>query len=224
VTAEADLLDRLLRERHSCRAFLARPVPEDVIARILETAQRTASWSNSQAWQVVLASGAAVDRFRDALCAHVQAQPPAPDFPWPREYRGAHLARRRECGFGLYNALGIARGDKAAYEHQHMENYRLFGAPHVVIVTSDEALGVYGAIDCGAYVSTFILAAHSLGVASIPQAALSTHSPFVRGHFGIPDDRRVVCGISFGYEDTAHPANSFRTTRAQLSEVVTRVE
>jgi nitroreductase len=94
----------------------------------------------------------------------------------------------------------------------------------VVIVTSDEALGVYGAIDCGAYVSNFILAAHSLGVASIPQAALSTHSPFVRAHFDIPDDRVVVCGISFGYEDTGHPANSFRTTRAPVDEVVRRVE
>jgi hypothetical protein len=27
-----------------------------------------------------------------------------------------------------------------------------------------------------------------------------------------------VCGISFGYEDPAHPANRFRTTRATLDE------
>ena len=49
----------------------------------------------------------------------------------------------------------------------------MFGAPHVAIVTSDEALGVYGAVDCGAYVSNFMLAAHSLGVGSIAQAALA---------------------------------------------------
>ncbi|MBY0509303.1 MAG: nitroreductase [Rhodospirillaceae bacterium] len=223
MTPQAEILGKLLEERHSCRAFLKKPVPEATIARILEMAQRTASWSNSQAWQVVLASGAATDKFRDALRAHVAGNPAAPDFPWPREYRGVHQARRRECGFGLYSAVGIPRGDKEAMHHQHMENYRLFGAPHVVIVTSDEALGVYGAIDCGAYVGTFILAAHSLGVASIPQAALSTHSPFVRAHFGIPEDRRVVCGISFGYEDPAHPANSFRTTRAAVDDVVTRI-
>jgi nitroreductase len=224
VTPQAEILSKLLEERHSCRAFLKKPVPEVTIARILEMAQRTASWSNSQAWQVVLASGTVTDKFREALMAHVEANPQSPDFPWPREYRGAHLARRRECGFGLYSAVGVPRGDKDAMHHQHMENYRLFGAPHVVIITSDEALGVYGAIDCGGYVSNFILAAHSLGVASIPQAALSTHSPFVRAHFGIPDDRRVVCGISFGYEDTAHPANSFRTTRAPVEEVVRRFE
>ena len=40
-----------------------------------------------------------------------------------------------------------------------------------------------------------------------------------REFFGIGEDRRVVCGISFGYEDPAHPANRFRTRRAQVGEV-----
>jgi hypothetical protein len=55
------------------------------------------------------------------------------------------------------------RGDREAYAKQGLENYRLFGAPHVAIVTSDEALGTYGAVDCGAYVNNFLLAAQSLG-------------------------------------------------------------
>jgi nitroreductase len=42
----------------------------------------------------------------------------------------------------------------------------------------------------------------------------------VRGHFGVPEDRLVLCGISFGYEDRAHPATEFRTGRAPLAEVV----
>ncbi|MEK9641783.1 MAG: nitroreductase, partial [Paracoccaceae bacterium] len=29
-----------------------------------------------------------------------------------------------------------------------------------------------------------------------------------------------LCAISFGYEDKEHPANQFRTTRAELDEVV----
>jgi hypothetical protein len=42
----------------------------------------------------------------------------------------------------------------------------------------------------------------------------------VRAHFGLSDDRRVVCGISFGYPDRAHKANSYRTTRAAIVETV----
>lgn len=105
-----------------------------------------------------------------------------------------------------------------------MENFRLFGAPHVAIVTSDEALGVYGAIDCGAWVANFMLAAQSVGVATIAQGALALHSPFVREHFGLGDERRVICGVSFGYEDTGHPANGFRTGRVPLAQAVSWVE
>ena len=49
-------------------------------------------------------------------------------------------------------------------------------------------------------------------------------------HTRVPDDhrhllhlqeRRIVCAISFGYEDAEHPANAFRTSRAEPDEVVT---
>ncbi len=58
-----------------------------------------------------------------------------------------------------------------------LENYRFFGAPHVAIITSDKALGVYGAVDCGGYVSTLLLAAESLGIAAVPQAAVAMTPP-----------------------------------------------
>ena len=91
----------------------------------------------------------------------------------------------------------------------------------MAVITNDEALGLYGAVDCGAYVSSFMLAAESFGVATIAQASLVTYGAFVREYLKIPDDRRLICGISFGYEDRDHPANHFRTARAPLSEVVT---
>lgn len=222
--ADDETLDRLLSQRYSCRAFRPDPVPQDTIERILFLAQKTASWCNSQPWQLVITSGAATDRFRKAIYAHALSQPDdGPDFPFPREYRGAYLARRRESGFQLYDAVGITRNDMAARTRQALENFNLFGAPHVAIITSDEPLGVYGAVDCGGYVSSFMLAAQAHGVATIAQAALARHSPFVRAHFGLPDERRVVCGISFGFADPTHPINGYRTSRATLAETVTFV-
>lgn len=218
------VMEKLLAARFSCRGFKPDPVPRATIERILTAAQRTASWSNSQAWQVHILSGDAARVFADTMyrtasngAAH------AGDFPFPREYRGVYLDRRRETGFQLYGALGIARGDKDAYRKQTLENFRLFGAPHVAIITSDEALGVYGAVDCGGYVSNFMLAAQAMGVCTIAQAALAVHSDVIRAHLGIGDDRRVVCGISFGYPDQDHPANSYRTRRADLDTAVTFV-
>ena len=122
---------------------------------------------------------------------------------------------------GLYEALGIPKGDREASARQAAQNFTMFGAPHVAIVTSDEALGVYGAVDCGAYVGNFLLAAHSLGVATIAQAALAAYPSVLREVLGIAQDRSIVCGISFGLADTAHAANGFRTQRAAPGDSVT---
>jgi nitroreductase len=217
-----DVLEELLNERYSVRAFLPKVVPQETIEQVLKVAQRTASWCNSQPWQVVIASGEARERFRKLI--YTEAASGAPDnsdFPVPREYRGVYLERRRESGFQLYNTLGIVRGDKAAYAKQALENYNFFGAPHVAVIHTDEALGVYGAVDCGAYVSNFMLAAQALGLGTIPQAALARHSGLIRRHFDLGDDRRVVCGISFGYADHEHKVNSYRTSRAGIADTVT---
>jgi nitroreductase len=214
----------LLKKRYSCRGFLARQVPRATIARLIQVAQRTPSWCNAQPWQAHITSGAATERFRQALISHVPANKAGPEYDFPREYRGIYLERRRECGFQLYEAVGVAKGDRAASAKQGMENYRLFGAPHALIVTTDEALGVYGVLDCGAWVNNFMLAAAAEGIAAIAQAALATHPKPVREFFGIGPERRIVCGMSFGYEDPQHPANRFRTRRANQEEVATWID
>lgn len=221
-TAHAyDTLSQLLHTRYSCRAFLPEPLPRSEIDRILAVAQRTASWCNAQPWQLTVASGHTLQQLRQALQAAIAAGTPStPDLPWPREYRGVYQERRRECGWGLYEALGIAKGDREASARQAAQNFTMFGAPHVAIVSSDEALGVYGAVDCGAYVSSFMLAAHSLGVGSIAQAALAAYPGVLREVLGIGTDRSIVCAISFGWPDPAHPANHFRTTRADAADCV----
>jgi nitroreductase len=222
-TDDFAVVAKLLSARFSCRGFRPTPVPRALIQRMLTIAQLTPSWCNSQAWRVAVTEGAGTERFRQALFAHASANAgsaPQYDFPGP-QYAGVYQERRREVGWQLYESVGVARGDRIGAGRQALENFRLFGAPHVAIVSTDRDLGVYGAIDCGAYVASFVLIAQSLGIASIPQAALAHYAPFVRQYFNLQDDRRVVCGISFGYEDPDHAANKFRTRRADLEDVVT---
>jgi len=224
-TSPAQVLAGLLEQRHSCRAFLARPVDRATIESILRTAQRAASWCNSQAWQVSIANGAATERLRAKLLqAASTGAERGSDFPFPAEYTGVYQERRRECGFQLYNAVGVERGDKEGYARQGLENFRLFGAPHVAVLTSDPGLGVYGAVDVGGYVNVLLLSMQAHGVASIAQAALATHSALVKRELGIAAERMMVCAVSFGYEDAAHPANSYRTSRAPLEQAVTFVD
>jgi len=219
MTAFDTLIDTL-RARFSCRAFRPDPVDPDTITRIVAAARHVPSWCNAQPWQLIITTGDATDRFRDALYDCAQANPPAPDLPWPDSYPGVYGARRRACGFQLYDAVGIEKGDRPASTRQMMENYRLFGAPHVAIVTAPTALGPYGAMDTGGFVTAFCLAAQTLGVATIPQAAIAAQAPFVRTHFDIAQDRMILCAISFGMADPDHPANTFRTDRATTGDII----
>src|SRR3546814_13403343 len=122
---DAAALERLLATRHSCRAFLPDRVPQPTIDAILALAQRTASWCNAQPWQVIVASGAATDRFRDALA---QPAPAVPDLPFPEDYPDEYRMRRREYGLHLYDAVGVAHGDRAGSGAPAARNFVLFDA------------------------------------------------------------------------------------------------
>lgn len=214
-------LERLLNERWTCRQFLAEEVPQQMIERLLALGQRTPSWCNTQPWQVIVTSGEGTSRFRKELLEHVVSQPPAPDFDFPAAYTGEYRERRRECGFQLYDSVGIVKGDADGTLRQGLRNFELFDAPHVAVISSPAELGTYGAVDCGLYVQTFLLAAHALGLGACAQAALAGHAPLLHEHLGLGEDRRVVCGISFGHPDPDHPTNTYRTSRADLTETVT---
>ena len=214
---DAEIVARLMHGRRSCRAFRPDPVSRTTVEAILTAAQRTASWCNTQPWQVILTAGDATARFRAALQAAGGAQAGF-DLDEP-SYHGAYLERRRAVAWQLYDAVGVRRGDRDAAAAQTLRNFDLFGAPHLAIVTSDRALGSYGILDCGGFIQAFLLAAQASGVATIAQASIAARSALVRRHFALPDDRVVVCGISFGFADAADPANGFHTPRAAPVDV-----
>lgn len=216
---EFDHLNAILDCRFSCRAFLPDPIPRDTIARIITTAQKVPSWCNAQPWHLTVLGGAETDALRDVLARAVAGDSAAPDIPFPTAYEGRYQDRRRTCGWQLYEAVGVEKGDRAGSARQMMQNFTFFGAPHTAIVTTPKALGPYGAVDCGAFVTAFCLAAEALGVQTIPQAAIASYAGAVRDHLGLDADRDVVCAISFGRGDMDHPSNGFRTERAGVDEV-----
>ena len=221
MTPELDSLEGVLRARYSARAYQDRAVADADIERIVAAAGRVPSWCNAQPWQVTITRKEETERFRARLMEAAMAGKSAPDLDWPKQYVGAFQERRRACGFQLYDAVGIAKGDRVASGRQMMENYALFGAPHVAIVTSEADLGTYGIMDSGGFVAMFTVSARALGVASVAQAAVAVYAPFLRSEFYIPEHRKILCAISFGYADEEHPINKFRTERADVSDVIT---
>ncbi|MCW2771606.1 MAG: nitroreductase [Aeromicrobium sp.] len=227
MSTDYDIVNQVLTNRRSCRGYLEDEVPRETIEQVLSAAQHSASWCNTQPWQVHLVSGEARDALSKAAVEHVIStfgQPAPSDFPFPAAYTGVYDVRRKEVGWQLYEAVGVQRGDRDASAMQMLRNFEFFGAPHVAIITSDADLGVYGAIDCGLYVNSFMLAAESLGLGTCAQAALAQVAPAIREFLALPDDRRVVCGIALGFPDPEHPAAQFTSTRAPISDAVTFVD
>lgn len=219
--SEINTLTDILKARYSCRAFRDTPVADATITQIIDTARHVPSWCNAQPWQVAITKGKGAQTLRQALSeAAQQGTLPKPDLEWPASYSGVYGERRRTCGFQLYDALDIPKADHPARAAQMLRNYALFDAPHVAIIHSPAELGPYGAMDSGGFVTAFTLAATALGVATIPQAAIAAYAPLLREYLNIGSDRLILCAISFGYADTDHPANSFRTERAEADSII----
>ncbi|MDA7424713.1 nitroreductase [Thalassococcus lentus] len=215
-----ETLRAILKTRFSCRAYQDRAVDPALIEAALADAQHVASWCNSQPWHVVACGHEETRRFADALFEHTLSASHASDIPFPARYEGIYKERRSTCGWQLYDAVGVQKGDRAASARQMRENFRLFGAPNFLLITTPKALGSYGVLDCGAFVTGVLSALTARGLGSIAMASVAGFAPFVRDWFSIPDDRDVLCGIALGWPDMEHPANTFRTNRAPQEQVV----
>jgi nitroreductase len=215
----ADVLSGIMDSRWSCRGFEDRAVPTADIERLLEMAQRAPSWSNIQPWEVTVVTGGRLERLRADLVEYAKEADVKPDLPFPGKYGGVYQERRRECGWQLYDAVGVAKGDRVASMAQAMENFRFFGAPAMALVTTEGDLGPYAVLDCGVYLGYFVLAAQSLGLGAIAQASVAGHSDFFRRELEVPANRQILAGVSFGYPDDSHATAGFRTTRANIADV-----
>jgi len=221
-TSDLTALDRLTSGRSTCRAYEHKALDAELIRSIVGMASRSASWCNVQPWQLVITETLeSTERFREALMERAFSHPQTEsDLPFPPGYKGIYGERRRGAGIALYTSLGIGPRDAERSAQQAFRNFRMFDAPHVAIITVPAELGPYALVDAGGFVSSFLLAAYAHGVATTPQGALARHAHFVREYFGIPDSQHMICGISFGFAQTGHPVNQFRTTRAGVDDLV----
>ena len=219
---EFDIVSKAVTSRRSVRGFLPDPIDMSLIHQILSAASYAPSGSNIQPWKVHVVTGAKRDELsRLLLDAFERKLPESREYDYyPVQWRSPYIDRRRETGWGLYEILGIKKGDREASSQQHGRNYQFFGAPVVLIFTIDKDLEQGSWLDYGMFLQSIIIAARGCGLHTCPQAALANYPDIVKSTLGIGDDQTVVCGISMGYEDTTCVANQFRPERIPLEDFV----
>lgn len=221
--AQAEELLRLIEARRSIRAFLPEPVPRADIERILATAARAPSGTNTQPWHVHVVSGAARDRLAAAVCDAFDhaADEHEYEYPYyPAEFFEPYLSRRRAVGYALYSLIGIAKGDKARMQAQHRRNFEFFGAPAGLMFTIDRRLSQGSWLDYGGFLQNVMLAARACGYDTCPQAAWVQFHRVVAAELNLPVNQQLVCGMALGRADPEAPENSLVSERAALSEFV----
>jgi len=214
-------VDAAIESRRSLRAYLDKPVPRDVIERILEVAARAPSGTNMQPWHVHVLTGAARDALANAVCAAFDTEPQAHEYEYdyyPSEFFEPYLGRRRKVGFDLYKLVGIAKGDAVAMRAQHRRNFEFFGAPVGMIFTIDRRLGKGSWFDYGMFLQNVMVAARARGLDTCPQAAWAQFHRVIAEQLQLPPEQMVVCGLALGYADDSDPANRLVTERAPVGE------
>ena len=222
MTAETMSLAEALRERRSVRGFTDAPVPQALMDEIFGLAQLAPSNCNIQPWKVFVASGEVRDELRRRMVEKVSNGVMVnPDFEHLPNFAGVYRQRQVDCAVELYSNMGIARDDRAGRMRANLRNFELFDAPHVAFIGMEKAFGVTVALDVGMYIQSLLLTLTAYGIGSCAQGSMRYYPDDVREIFGEPDTTGILCGISFGYEDTSVAANRTRVGRAPLAENVT---
>lgn len=214
-------LDEAVRERRSVRGFLDKPIPDELLTEVLELSRWAPSGTNVQPWHICIAAGNTRDTLREAFMERTRnGVKPTTDHPNDGKIGEPFRSRRRGCAKVLYDAMDIEWEDKEGRARAAFRNFELFDAPYVAFLCMHESFGIQSAADVGMYAQTFMLALTAHGLASCAQGTMRHHPDLVREAFDLPDEIKVLFGISFGYEDPSVPANNARTIRAPLSETV----
>jgi nitroreductase len=196
-------IEEAIAGRRSIRAFLPKPVPRELLRRVLQAAGRAPSGSNIQPWKVWVLEGAVRDEIcRDLVDRYDRGKVREREYNYyPVQWREPYLARRRACGWGLYGTLGIGRADKDKMHAQHGRNFKFFDAPIGLIFSIDRDMELGSWLDYGMFLEAIMVAARQHGVETCPQAAFLIFHDVLQRRLGIPADQQIVCGMSLGYPD-----------------------
>jgi nitroreductase len=210
-----------IRERRSTRAFLPDPISSETVRQFFELSKWAPSWANTQAWDVYVVQGDALEQLRSAfvlLGEHGvagESDLPMPTHDWPD-----HLASRVDIRGSASEVAGASLGVRVGTPSV----WTFYGAPCLVLFAIDARLEpTYATFDTGLLVQTFCLAAEDRGYATCIMATAVRHADVL--HEAIPEaaGKRFVVGVAVGMADHTAVVNRGERARVDTDEIVTFV-
>ena len=216
-----------IKERKSIRAFKSDPVPQDLLKKIIEQAQRAPSWANTQPWEFAVVTGKKLKAIQDAYVKkgmgpmqNSQSEVARPgDFPEPYVSRIKKMQVKENRG-------RTKEMTKEEMEARFSSNFRHYGAPVCIYLlvgknfyAQPKGINSWSLYDCGSAVQNIMLLATNYGLGTIAQAMAVVYPDVIRKELGIPEDKLIALGIAIGYPDWKDPVNEDYRDREPLDEV-----
>jgi nitroreductase len=208
-----------MKERKSIRAYLDKPVSKRDIDEIFKYAGLAPSAINLQPWEFIVTYGEEknrlVQRLKNAQAERRITCGPGTTKPLPEKFS------RRSCEALEVMEPKITSMGLAFNQFIEEGSCAFYGAPLAVIVTIDKTFPPLRYLDVGLSVSYFLLAVHAKGLAACPIGLITAYADEITDVLNIPEEKEIIMGIALGYADETSSANDFKTTRADLTEIVT---
>ncbi len=210
-----------IKGRMSIRKFKPDPVPQEVLARVIDAARFSPSYKNSQPWNVAVVSGDKKKALSDLLVKLLEeGKEPCPDIPAPESWPDPEASRIAELFRKRKEATGIDLAAPEMVRKAKKANFQFYGAPHGLFLYQHSSLSQWSIFDIGLFAQSLMLAAYAEGLGTVPQAFVTDYARDVKEFLGIPEDMRLVLGMSIGWPDMDSPANAMRTDRAPVEEIL----
>src|SRR4030043_645175 len=205
-------------DRRSTRAFMPESIPKEKIEEVLKLTINAPSANNLQPWEFVVVMGEEKDRLGRTLTK-------------------AYLEKRLSCGSGAVKPLPKVIRQRGIQTQESMKVYtdrigvsidnfvnegscNFYGAPVAIIICLDDCFSPRQMVDVGTALGYLVLAAHASGLATCPIGLIADYSDEIKYFLNIAENKKVVIGIALGYPDRENPMSQFRSSRADVSELV----
>ncbi|MQS76217.1 nitroreductase [Companilactobacillus halodurans] len=208
-----------VNQRHSIRNYSDKKVDPDIIRKIVEIAQKSPSWVDSQPTKVYVAKGKALDNIRTAYQKNDQAKIKSqPDLPvmhredWNERTQENMQQWRHEI---------VHHFDDFDQAHTQMTgaSVNLYHAPVILFITIPKNSSQWSIFDAGLFSQTLMLAAKNEGLDTIPNYTSVRFPDVVRKEISIPDDETLVVGVALGYASD-QTINSFESSRKPVADIL----
>ncbi len=209
-----------IKTRQSIRKFKPEPVPRSTLMDLIDTARWSPSYKNTQPWKIIILSGkskAGVSNLMTQLFK--SGQPPTPDLPTPASWPQTEQNRIDQLLAARTEATGTDFNDPETIRNSKIANFNFYDAPHAIYLFQENSLTPWSLFDLGLFAQTFMLTAHDMGLATVPQAFATDYAKEIKEFLKIPVSKRLVLGLSIGFPDKDSPVNAMKTERSKVDDI-----